>query len=115
MLPPAPASFGLSDRVPARFVFELDISEQPVGLPIKEDRVIAHTMRLEHSLKLRPDRVVPLAVLRLGAAIDRHDEGFSDHPDSDKGLTETRSSMTACTCRRCVSRKCRLGRVNRPR
>src|SRR5215470_9387500 len=41
MRPPSPADLDLRDLGPQLFRFDLDVSEEPVGFAIEEDRVVA--------------------------------------------------------------------------
>src|SRR5262245_14746111 len=79
MRPPSPADLGLRDLRPQLFRFDLDVSEEPVGFAIEEDRVVARGVSPQRLLQLRPDGLVAALVLALITRSQNHHKCFANH------------------------------------
>src|SRR5262249_50744903 len=58
---------------------DLGVCEEPVGIAVQEDRVIARAVSSQHLLEFRPDGVVAALVFVLMAGFESHQKCFSDH------------------------------------
>src|SRR6185503_17691266 len=92
VLPPAPAGFGLRNRLPPRLAFEFDVSEQVAGVLIEKDRVSADAVREQRFFQLRPDRAVPPGVFGVLIRMHGHSESFANHDGAN--VPERRGFIT---------------------